>query len=200
MERRLSSPNSMVWNNFQALRRICYRLSEENANDESVRQDAAICVLVAVQCVETFLNIYFRVLVSEDAYAHAKERVLADLQAQSGLDRKIKEWPEIVFGNGLVLGSGAGQRFVALKDLRHKLMHFSSTHETMRFPGFSIEGMADTSAYDAISAQTGIDALEVAEDFICEILVLQGIAVDQLPHALHSWTGRPPAFGQSNGG
>lgn len=185
----------MVWELFQALRRLCVRVAESHAaqDDPSLRQDTALCVIVAVQCVEVFFNVYFRVLISEPAYAHAAEKISADLaSAQCGLDRKIKDWPLLVFGQKLPLGEGAGQRFVTLKNIRHRLMHFTSTHETMSVPGIDIHGMADTSDYHALSAKSAIEALHTAEAFLCEVFRLRGISSENLRHELHSWTGRPP--------
>lgn len=194
-DRILSSPNHMVWQLFEALRRLCMRVMEYHAQqDESpLRQDSALCVILSVQCVEVFLNVYFRVFISEPNYVHAAEKISADLAStQFGLDRKIKEWPLLVFGKKLALGEGAGQRFVILKNLRHKLMHFTSSHETISIPGVAIHGMADTSAYHALSAKSAIEALDTSEAFLCEVFKLRGIPSEQLPHALHMWTGRSP--------
>jgi len=193
--RSLSSPNRMVWELFEALRRLCIRVTEAHATQDvaALRQDSALCIILAVQCVEVFFNIYFRVLISESAFAHANERISADLQKkQFGLDRKIKEWPKLVFGKKLSLDKGAGQRFVELKNLRHTLMHFTSSHETIAIPGVAIHGMADTSAYESLSAESAIEALHTAEAFLCEVFTLRGISTENLPHALHSWTGMPP--------
>lgn len=194
MDRTLSSPNYMVWELFQALRRLCIRVSESSAQDESaLRQDSALCVILAVQCVEVFFNVYFRTLISEPNYAHAAEKISADLAStRYGLDRKIKDWPCAVFGKKLAFGQGAGQRFVALKSLRHKLMHFTSSHENFTMPGIVIQGMADTSAYHSLSLKSALDALHTAEAFICEVFILRGIPTEDLQHALHSWTGKPP--------
>lgn len=191
----LSSPNRIVWELFQALRRLCGRVQEaHDAQDESaLRQDAALCVILAVQCVEVFFNVYFRVLVSEPAYAHAAEKIAADLaRTQCGLDGKIKEWPSIVFGQKLPLDKAVGQRFVALKNLRHTLVHFTSSDETLPIPGVAIHGLANTSVYESLSAKVAFEALHTAEGILCEVFVLKGIAPENLSHALHSWTGRPP--------
>lgn len=193
-DRILSSPNHMVWELFQALRRLCVRVGESHAaqDDSALHQDAALCVILAVQCVEVFFNVYFRVLISEPAYAHAAEKISADLAStQCGLDKKIKDWPLLVFGQKLPLGEGVGQRFVTLKNTRHKLMHFTSTHETLSIPRVAIHGMADTSAYHALTARSAIEALYTAEAFLCEVFRLRGISSENFPHALHSWTGRP---------
>jgi hypothetical protein len=193
--RTLSPPNNMVRELFHALRRLCVRVEEpDRAQDESViRQDAALCVILAVQCVEVFLNLYFQVLISEPNYAHAAEKISADLAStQCGLDRKIKDWPFLIFGKRLSLSEGAGQRFITLKNLRHKLMHFTSSHETFALPGVEICGLADTSAYYSLSAKSAVAALYTAEAFLCEVFILRGIPAESLPHALHSWTGRPP--------
>lgn len=194
-DRVLASPNRMVWELFEALRRLCVRVQEaESAQDASaLRQDAALCVILSVQCVEVFFNVYFRVLISEPTYAHAAPVISADMaRTTCGLNKKIKNWPAAVFGKKIPLDRGAGQKFVALKSLRHKLMHFTSSHETFSIPGVAIHGLADVSAYEALSATSAIDALHVAEAFLCEVFILRGIRKDDLRHALHSWTGRPP--------
>ena len=162
-------------------------------DESALRQEAAICVILAVQCVEVFFNVYFRVLISEPAYAHAAEKISEDLaRTQCGLDTKIKDWPKLVFGKKLPLDKGAGQRFIELKNLRHKLMHFTSSHETLAVPGLAIHGLADTTAYESLSVQAALEALHTAEEFLCEVFTLRGIAAKDLPHALHSWTSRPP--------
>jgi hypothetical protein len=75
-DRILSLPNHMVWELFQALRRLCVRVAESQAtqDDSALRQDAALCVILAVQGVEVFFNVYFRALISEPAFAQAAER------------------------------------------------------------------------------------------------------------------------------
>ena len=194
-DRRVSTPNRMVWELFQALRRLCASVAEAHAEkDESaVRQDAAICVILAVQCVEVFFNVYFRVLISDPAYAHAAKKISEDLaRTQFGLDRKIKDWPKHVFNQKLPLDKGAGQRFIELKNLRHKLMHFTSSHETLAIPGVVFHGLADTTVYESLSVQDALEALHTAEAFLCEVFALSGIAPNNLPHELHSWTGRLP--------
>lgn len=189
----LASPHYMVWELFQGLRRLCARMIEQPEGESETRQDSAIAVILAVQCVEVFLNIYFRVVVNEPEFSHAAERICHDLEdTRFGLDRKLKEWPNLVFGKNLDLGVGAGQRLVLLKNTRHKLMHFSSSQETFSRPEIVIHGMANTSVYASLSRESAIEALHVAEDFLCEVFALQGIPAQSLPHALHRWTGRPP--------
>jgi hypothetical protein len=113
-------------------------------------------------------------------------------RTQCGLDRKIKDWPKLVFSQKLPLDKGAGQRFIELKDLRHKLMHFTSSHETLAIPGVVIHGLADTSVYESLSVQAALEALHTAEAFLCEVFTLKGIPPNDLPHELHLWTGRSP--------
>lgn len=167
--------------------------SQAEQDESALRQDTALCVILAVQCVEVFFNVYFRLLISEPDYAHAAEKISAELiSPRCSLDRKIKDWPFFVFGKNFSLGEGVGQRFVTLKNLRNVLMHFTSSYETFSIPGIAIHGMADTSAYHALSAKTAIEALHTAEAFLCEVFAMRGISPEQLPHVLHLWTGRPP--------
>ena len=169
-------------------------MQQHPLGDAETRQDAAVAVILAAQCVEVFLNVFFRVLVSEPSYSHAEEKICTDLRNSGfGLDRKLKEWPERVFGKRIELGSGVGQRFIALKDTRNRLMHFASSHQTISIPGVDIHGLGDISVYSELSLKTALDALATAEDFLCQVFALRGIAFDELPHAMHSWTGRPPS-------
>ena len=190
----IASPNTMVWEFFGALRRLCIRITEyQEESDSEIRQDVAVAIILAVQCVEVFLNVYFRVLVSEEDFADKEKQIIADLEnPRFGLECKIRDWPEKVFGKKLNLGEGAGQRFIALKNLRNRLVHFTSSHQTIEIPGIAIQGLADISAYQSLSAQTALDALFTSEDFLCEVFSLRGIDSENLSHALHSWTGRVP--------
>lgn len=192
MNKSYSSPNRMVWEFFQALRRLCGRIQVYESESE-IRQDSALCVILAVNGVEVFLNVYFRVLVSESQYRDSYDRVIADLKNQVGIETKIKEWPGLVLGRDIDFASGVGQKFIELKKKRNKLTHFSSSHEKLDFQGVTIDGAADTSIYDAMTKETAFLALEVSEKFICEIFRLRGIEAEQVPHAMHAWTGKIPS-------
>lgn len=200
-ESTLSSPNHMVWELFQSLRRLCLRVAESHvANDgPAIRQDSALCIILSVQCVEAFFNVFFRVLIDEPAYAHAANRIGTELSKTNfGLDKKIKDWPLLAFGQKIPLDRGAAQKFITLKNFRHQLMHFKSTHETFAIPGVALHSLTDTSAYHALSANAALEALHTAEEFICEVFRLRGIPPEDFPHALHAWTGRPPIWASSS--
>ena len=183
----------MVWQYFQALRRLCGAIEQNEGHDKAtIQQDAALGVILAVTGVEIFMNVYFRVLVDEEPYKDAAPCILDDLENQAPLEKKIRKWPSTVFGKELNLGAGVGQMFTNLKTLRNRLVHFSSSHETIELPGFKIQGMADTSIYSSLNAHSANSALEVAEQFICEIFRLRGISAQECPHALHAWTGKIP--------
>lgn len=183
----------MVWSYFSALRRMCYQV-EEHSSEGHKREDAALCVITAVTVVEVFLNVYFRILISESPYKHAEEKIQNDLQKQMSLDRKLKEWPKEVFGKKIDFGAGAGQKFMELKNIRNGLVHFSSTWETVEVPGITIHGLADTSAFESLGEHSAIQALETAEEFLAEVFRLRGIKEADIPGALHSWTGQPPGL------
>ncbi len=181
----------MVCSYFDALRRLSYR-TEHEVNINHKHQDTSLCVILSVTGVEAFLNLYFRVLISEKAYKHAEEQILSDLDNKVSLDIKIKSWPYLVFNEKLDLGSGIGQKFTTLKNLRNSIVHFSSSHETIKTPGITINGMANTSAYDSIKAMRPIELLGISEKFICEIFRLRGIEKHNICHMLHLWTGKVP--------
>ncbi len=195
MDKTLSSPNRMVWQYFNALRRLCYRVAT-NENKAEIPQDAALCVILAVTGVEIFLNTYFLIMINEEPYKHAKEQILNDLMRQASLDKKIKEWPEKVLGKKIQLNSGIGLEFTNLKKLRNKLVHFSSSYETFKFSGATIIGLADTTVYDSLDTNSALKALEIAEQFICEVFRLRGIEDRNICHELHSWTGIAPHYSE----
>ena len=187
-----SSPNRMVWEYFEALRRLRWRVQQSD-NENEIRQDAALCVILAVNGVEIFLNVYFRVLVSEKQFEDSHEKIMKDLKSRIGIDEKIREWPVAVLKEKIELGSGIGQRFTELKNKRNHLTHFSSSHETISVPGAVLNGMADTSVYDSMNKEMAVNALAVAEALICEVFRLRGISENQVPHSLHAWTGKVPS-------
>ena len=93
------------------------------------------------------------------------------------------------FWEKLNLDKAAGQRFVALKDLRHKLMHFSSSHESILLQGIAVHGLADASIYDFLTAKSALEALQAAEDFICEVFKLRGLSYEKQILSLRLWVG-----------
>lgn len=193
----LASANHIVWQLFAALRRLCARVREAHdvQDFDAERQDAALCVILAVQSVEVFFNVYFRVLVSESSFAHARVRVCRDLENRRfGLERKVNEWPSVVFGKKLDLDHGAGKRFCLLKNLRNELTHFKSSHETLSGANITIHGLADTSAYSSLTTESADEALNTAQAFIYDVFTLRGLTREKLPHHWHLWTGEPPSL------
>lgn len=190
----LSSPNTMVCNFFWALRRAVDRANEESEDDNGKKQEVAVCIFLSVTAVETFLNVYFRVLVEEEPYARHKTLLLADLDKGMPLASKLRKWPREILGKPISEDRGPGKAFADLRQLRNKLMHFTSSHQTLKVPGMVIHGLADTSAYDGLSDADAKHALRAAEDLLSEIFRLRGIPEDRIPHSLHAWTGKPPGW------
>ena len=71
-------------------------------------------------------------------------------------------------------------------------MHFISDTHAFQGDGFIINGLMDTTALDSLTPADGWNSVQAAEDFIEYLLALQGVAADQLPHALHHWIGKVP--------
>lgn len=66
-------------------------------------------------------------------------------------------------------------------------------NEDLRLPNLELQGLADTSDYDALDAEVARWAMEVAENLISEVFRLAGVSTDMIPHALHAWLGKPPS-------
>lgn len=185
----LSSPNRIIWQYFDALRRLAGRIGSMENEDER-KQDIAVSILLAITVFETFLNIFFRVIVSEASFKHHQQRLLDDLNSRRSLDYKLRNWPRRVLGKGLNFTAPVAKAFLELKDRRNSLMHFTSTHQTINLPGIEMHGLADTSVFDDLTVNDAERAVEVVEGMVKEVFRLRGIPEEKLGQALHLWTGR----------
>ena len=185
----LSAPNHMVWRYFQALRRRVRAL--QSAEDENeMKDDVALCLMLAIAVVETFLNVFFRVVVEEPGFTQHKPRLLKDLKHRRSLEHKLKTWPAAILGKAVNFEEPAAKAFLAMKERRNELMHFTSSHESVLVPGVVIHGLANTTILDRLTRADAVGAVEAVEEMICILLRARGISKQNLPHALHSWTGK----------
>ena len=185
-----SSPNRMVWQYFQTLQRLVRRALEPHDDDSIQRQDIALCIFMGVTVVETFLNIFFRVIVSEEGRRHHEKLFLEDMVRRRSLDYKIKKWPSRILGQEIDLESGIGKDFSILKDKRNSLMHFTSTHDTLSHGGLTIKGVADTTTFNKLVRDDSGFALKTAEGIIALILKMNGATDKDLPRGIQLWTGK----------
>jgi hypothetical protein len=115
----LSSPTRIVWEYFEALRRLVIE-SRDAKSEATLRQSAALTVVMSVTVVEVFFNLWFRIRAEE---SHSKE-AMAQLVSELGhprpwsLDKKLKYWPNRYLGRELDLTQGPGAEFMKIKTLR----------------------------------------------------------------------------------
>ena len=185
-----STPNRMVWQYFETLRRLVR--SPREPDDSIRRQNIALCIFMGVTVVETFMNVFFRVAVSEEGRRRHEKGFLADLDHRRSLDYKIRNWPSKILGQEIDLTSGIGRDFSTLKGKRNSLMHFTSTHDTLNIGGLVINGTANTAAFDDLVPDDAVFALKTAEGIIALILSMNGATDKQLPWAVQLWTGKVP--------
>ena len=89
----------MVWQFFEALRRSVARA--HNVDQRFLAQEVAVSVFLAVATVETFLNLFFRIVVEKGENTH-KEQLLRDLSfPYLSLEMKIKRWPKNILGKSI---------------------------------------------------------------------------------------------------
>ena len=188
----LASPNKIVNEYFAILRRLVYSVDDIKEPDIR-RQQVTLCIFQSVTAVETFLNIYFRVIVSEKEFNRHEKYLIKTISDRESLDFKLKNWTKKIFGCDLNLNSGIGKSFFTLKKLRNTLMHFISTHETLKVPNLEIHGLVNISCYDKLKIEDAFNALEVAERFLCEIFRLRGIKEAEFNYMLQRWTGKLPS-------
>lgn len=191
MKQYLASPNGIIWNYFKALGRLVRDIG--NLNEEEQKQSSVLSIFLSVTIVEAFLNIYFRIVVDEQPFIVHRDLFLSDLNERKSLDYKIKNWPTKIFGRGIDLTKGIGEKFIQLKEKRNSLMHFQSTHQTIEFDkGMSICGLTDTTVYETLSVEDAISAVATAEGVLEEIFKLRGVSQESIPQHMHLWTGKVP--------
>jgi hypothetical protein len=121
-----------------------------------------------------------------------RDEFLKDLSfpRPTSLDRKLRSWPKKYLGTPLDLSSGPASEFMVLKSLRNSIIHFTSTHEEFEYEGVSIQGLADTSSYDALDSVKAGWALKTAEELVAEIFRIAETSENDLSRLLHAWTGK----------
>lgn len=185
------SPNKMIWEYFDSLREMVRNV--QDADERSIQRKVLPCVFMGIAIIETFLNTYFRILCEKAGCSGFREQTLKEIDGRMSLDRKIKTWPQRFFDKEIDFSKGIGLRFMSLKDLRNKLMHFKSSYNTVDLPDqIQLQGMVDISSCDGLDKNIAIESLMVAEEIFEEIFRLEGISADQIKHALHLWTGKVP--------
>ena len=187
-----SSPNRIVWEYFAALRRLVAQ-SRSAEGEAEKRQCSALAVVMSVTVVEVFINLWSRACREAPHVRGGRNDCIGVGPPRAMvLDKKLKKWPKRYLGSELDLSNGPGAEFMRIKDLRNSIVHFNSTHTTLKYEGVEFLGLADTTDYDALSYEEARNALFAADDLIAEVFVLAGVERDNVKHFLHSWTGRLP--------
>jgi hypothetical protein len=187
----LSSPNRLVWAYASAARTLAFEARMAGSLNES-REKACAALTMSVACVETYLNVFAQIWLSQVPEFEHREKIEADLRNKKSLGRKLEEWPSLFFNSRVEFGSGPGQKFKACLDHRNRLMHFSSDSHTFKYDNVVLNGLVDTSAFEELTAEVCSAYVRAAENFIEYLIRLQGIPESQIPNAVHGWLGQPP--------
>ena len=142
----LASPQSIIWEHVASLQEIIEEF-DIVTDEKSHKRKAALSLHLSVLTVESFLNIYFRLLVEENKYKGYKKSLLKDIQDRRSLDYKIRNWPKQLFGKPLDFTSGALKQFMAMKEMRNSIMHYEYTWESVTAGDIEINGLTDISFY-----------------------------------------------------
>jgi hypothetical protein len=165
---------------------------DHSALDEvQERRQTALAILFAIAVVETFLNIYFRLQVAKEPFQIHEGTILDDLDKRRSLEYKLSHWPNLLFRKTFDQSAGVGLQFKELKDLRNKLMHFTTSHETLRIGDAELHGVSDISIYHNLTLQDSYHAWQTAHSTIAEILRLSGKTDDQVTREMIHWTAWP---------
>lgn len=169
-KRTYSTPSGVVREYFECLRWLCREARGGEVHHS--RRLAAMATIQAVTAVEVFMNLWFRAFVEEQENEALHGALLRDLRAKTTLERRLATWPRRYLGERLDLRQGPGGDFVRLKNLRNSIVHFQTTHETVRAPQLIMHGLADTTEYDALNGSSAESALVIVEKLAAEIFRL----------------------------
>jgi hypothetical protein len=147
-----------------------------------------MATIQAVTAVEVFMTLWFHAFVEEQKDEDLHGALVRDLKAKTSLERRLATWPKKYLGIKLDLRQGPGGDLVRLKNLRNSIVHFQTTHETVRFPQLIMHGLADTTEYDALNSTSAEAALTIAEQFVAEIFRLAKFDAATSTNALAAWT------------
>ena len=146
----LASPQSIVWCYYECLIRQLARVPEDEY-DRTAKQELALSLFLAVIVVESFINIFFRVVVGESEFKNSESMLLNDIKRRISLEGKLKKWPKEILGYPLDLSKGAVNKFVQLKNHRNLLMHFDSSHESLTLPdSIKLTGLSDMTPLESL--------------------------------------------------
>ena len=183
-----SSPNSMVMEYWNLLRNIVYS-DHKNCDEKIIRQHVMLSILLSITVVETFMNIYFRLLVSHGKFKKYEHTIINDLDNRMSLEKKLIKWPKLLFDREFDQSKGVGLEFKELKDLRNKLMHFTTTHETLKINDIEIHGLSDTSVFYNLKLEDCYQSESVAHRTMAEIIRLSGKTEEQVKAEMIHYTG-----------
>lgn len=164
------SPNAIVWKLFENLQLI-EKAAGTPIYEQTIPNYSMMSVFMAVACIETFLNLYFRQLVEFPKYSNMKEEVLK--QIKYGLEQKLKELPRLFFGKNL-LESIAGINFHEYRNIRNGILHYKHTCEELVWTGFKITGLTDSTIIHNLDAKYIWESKRVVRELISEILIYSG--------------------------
>ncbi len=199
--RTLSSPNNIICTYCDYLEASISNLKEsigKTKDPDDSYVDIAVSIILAVTVIEMFLNIYFRGIAELDPDKKRGKEFLKNIKAPTPLDTKVKKWPKLAFGKSLNFKKGIGKDFLKLKDLRNKLVHFSSDLHTVSIQLIPFSNFTDTTVFHNLKLSDSENSLKVVRGFIKEIFILEGISKEKLPEMMQYWTGFAPEHQNPN--
>ena len=182
-----STPHGMVWNHVSCFETLLKELKTET-DSNIINQKAALCLHLGILILESFMNIYFRLLVEEDKYSQFKNRILSEIKNRKSIDYKLKKWPSLFFNKKLTFENGIGRDLMKMKEERNSIMHFNYTYETIHLDSVTVNGLADTTFYHSLDYSKAQEYFQTSINAIKEILSFSGISEDKLPFLLQRWT------------
>src|SRR6266487_4418331 len=190
-ERTLASPNTIVSSYFDFARQSADQLRTPTPLQD-VQLQVAVSLIMLVGAVEAYLNIAGRMWIEQHSELAHADQIRQDLAQRRSFMRKLKSWPELLFGKPLDLSSGKMRAFLGLVERRNRLLHFTTTHESMGYENVLIHGLADISFYASLTSADLLAGIDTAEDAIGELIRLQGgLNEERVLMAKTYWCGRP---------
>ncbi len=185
----IGSPHSIIWSYFSLLKNLSWHSDEVNSAKEK-RENNLLVILMTITVVETFYNLFFSLLVSSDKYQIHKERILSDIRdTKYSFEKKLKEWPDVLFHKNVEFGKGIGQKFLTIKDKRNKLLHFLPEYKNLETSNLKLESEVDISIYEELDKFDAKSCPSLILDFVSELFIVANHPPERVGHLIHIWFG-----------
>ncbi|MDX1971777.1 MAG: hypothetical protein SFY68_04515 [Candidatus Sumerlaeia bacterium] len=189
----LGSANYVTWTLFRILRKSVN--DAYISKDESQKDSIILSIILAVTCVESFTNCYYQQIINSKPLDDIiKKELQGTIDKRSGnMIDKINTLSRGLFTREHDWQKGIAKQFEELKDKRNQLIHFKPNFDDYEVStNIVIKNLTKIELITNLKYSDASEALRVAEEFVEQTIIISGTDTNDIPGAMHYWTGKMP--------